>query len=70
MQITRITTFVFSDIIVFGKISNEDKSRIKEIKNTMSSDEYSGYSLDEQKKYKAIINILKSNYTFPSIVSL
>ncbi len=69
MIITRITTPAFQDITVLGKITNEDKGRIKDIKDSMSFDEYAGYSPNEQKKYRAIIDILKK-YKFPSIVSI
>lgn len=69
MLITMITTPAFQDIVVIGKIDDADKERIKKIKNTMSFDEYAGYSPDEQKKYAAIINTLK-NYKLPDIVIL
>ena len=56
--ITEVLFPCFNTLFVSGQISVDDKLQIKEILNTMSTDEYAGYSPDEQKKYKQIEKIL------------
>ena len=56
--ITEVLFPRFNTLFVSGQISMDDKLQIKEILNTMSTDEYAGYSPTEQKKYKQIENTL------------
>ena len=69
MNITVINPPCFQEIVIIGNISYQDKMYIQDILNTMSYDEYAGYSPDEQKKYKDIKTILTS-YSKANVISI
>jgi len=68
MIITKIQFHRFKSIIIVGEITEQDGSKILDIKRTMFFDEYAGYSPNEQKKY-AKIKKIASKYEIPSVVT-
>lgn len=68
-MITIITFLHFNEICVSGSVCPNDMQKIKNIKKTMSSDEYAGYSPSEQNKYKAIEKIT-SKYGKPKVIRM
>jgi len=69
LSITKIWFHRFKDILVIGNVSKKDKEKIEKLKNSMSMDEYAGYSPSEQGKYKAILKIL-TNYQKPDVLEI